>query len=105
MSAAVLKMSQKAMKDPTWALELGMSILKYVRGTRDYGLHYPNRVVEDSDSDWMRKTPTSKNAMQVLVDSSFEPEEQHNISGLVALYAASPPPPRGTATSRRLRRS
>ena len=57
ISAGVLKMSQKAMKDPTWTLELGMNILKYVNGTRDYGLHYPVGVVEDSDPDLMRKTP------------------------------------------------
>ena len=49
ISAGVLKMSQKAMKDPTWTLDLGMNILKYVNGTRDYGLHYPVCVVKDSD--------------------------------------------------------
>ena len=90
ISAGVLKMSQKAMKDPTWTLELGMNILKYVNGTKDYGLHYPVGVVEDSDPDLMRKTRRSKNTMEVLVDASFAPEDQHSISGLVVLYAGSP---------------
>ena len=83
-------MSQKAMKDPTWTLELGMNILKYVNGTRDYGLHYPVGVVEDSDPDLMRKTRRSKNTMEALVDASFAPEDMHSISGLVVLYAGSP---------------
>ena len=90
ISAGVLKMSQKAVKDPTWTLELGMNILKYVNGTRDYGLHYPVCVVEDSDPDLMRRTPRSKNTMEVLVGASFAPEDQHSISGLVVLFAGSP---------------
>eukprot|EP00913_Durusdinium_trenchii_P014186 g13313.t1 len=41
---AVMRMSQWAVKRPSWTVELGEAVLSYVRATVDFGLHYPTQV-------------------------------------------------------------
>ena len=87
---AVMRMSQWAVKRPSWTVELGEAVLSYVRATVDFGLHYPTQVPVDSDPDLARPRPRRGGTLEVLVDASFRPGDSHSISGTVILLAGCP---------------
>lgn len=82
LAAAVTKMAQQAMRNPKWSVELGENVLGYLAGTRDYGLHYgaaPDRGESGSG-----------HVVEILVDASFGPGEEHSITGVVVMMAGAP---------------
>lgn len=86
---AVMKMSQWAVKKPTWTLAMGEAVLAYVRSTMDLGLHYPTEVPLDRDPDLARGRPRRKGTVEVLVDASFSPGDSHSVSGSIILKVES----------------
>ena len=90
ISWAVMKMSQWAVKRPVWTLELGEAILAYVRGTMDFGLHYPIGVPVDSDPELARSKQRGPGTIEVLVDASFRSGDSHSVSGSIILLAGCP---------------
>ena len=87
---AVMKMSQWAVKRPTWTLELGRAVLAYVRTTVDLGLHYPVGVPSDEEPELARLRPRHQGTLEVLVDASFSPGDSHSASGTIILLAGCP---------------
>ena len=85
-----MKMSQWAVKAPSWTVKLGEAVLAYVRATMDFGLCYPVGVPVDDDPDLARKTPRKPGTLEVLVDASFSPGDSHSISGTIILLAGCP---------------
>lgn len=85
-----MRMSQNAVKKPQGTLELGESVLSYLRSTMDFGLHYPVGVPVDADPDLARRVPRKNGTVEVLVDASFSPGDSHSVSGTVILLAGCP---------------
>ena len=90
ISWAVMKMSQWAVKRPSWTLELGAAVLAYVRSSVDHGLLYPPEVPVDCDPDLARRKPRREGTIEVLVDASFSPGDSHSVSGTMILLAGCP---------------
>ena len=87
---SVMKMAQNAVKKPQWTVELGMSVMAYLRHSLNFGLHYTKDVPEDSNPDLKRSQLRHRGTLEVLVDASFSPGDSHSVSGTVILLAGCP---------------
>ena len=86
LAFGVARMSQWVTKAPTWALEVGREILKYLYSFPDLGLVYELLEVENQEEETQRRVPRTAGTIEVMVDASFGTAEFRSVTGMVVNY-------------------
>ena len=90
IAVAVSRMSQQALRNPTWTYNLGLEVLRYLGSTKDVGLFYGPLQLDNDDPDARRKVPRRTGTVEVMTDASFAPNDAHSVSGCAICYGGAP---------------
>ena len=91
----IQKMTMLATKDPVKAVMIGARILRYLKGTKDFGIFYPNaeetkKRFEEYKEDWPVEA-LDEERVTVWTDSSYASQESSKSQGaLVVTQSMSP---------------
>ena len=89
----IQKMTSEAQCDPKKALKIGTRILRYLKGTKDFGLFYPNseethRRFQEMKEDWPEELIQK---IAVWTDSSYASQKESKSQGAFVVTLALAP--------------